>query len=345
MRAVGSVLQVPRCDSAPGQGRSSLHRACALAARQHPHFSRTRCAPRRTRARSPSSPSFLESRDGHSPFRPVPVPAADHRRRRPRHDGHRHRRGPRQGRPHGRRHRHQRGPGREVRRRPGGLHRPWRRARAADRAGPYGHPRPGPHLHRPRGGGRRRPGHRGGAGIVRGQAADLPGAGRDRAPRDDPGDRHQRPVRHPAGRRLLPSGAGAGPALLQPGPGDAAGRGRLLGADRAGGRHGGHRPRPGPGQGARRGRGPPRIRRRRPAVRLPQPGRRDVRGEVRLPRGHRRRDAAGLRAAHGPAGAAGPDRRRHRAHGPGGDVRRVPRPPARTGPDPQAAERGGPDRP
>ena len=200
-----------------------------------------------------------------------------------------------------------------------------------------GRPGPRPHLHRPAGRGRRRPGDRGGAGVVRDQAADLPRAGRDRAPGDDPGDRHQRPVGHAAGRRLGPPRAGARPALLQPGAGDEAGRGRLLGADRAGRRRRRHRPRPRPRQGARRGRRPARIRRRRPAVRLPQPGRRDVRGEVRLPRGHRRRDAAGLRPADGPAGPAGPDRRRHRAHGPGGDVRRVPRPAARPRPDPASS--------
>ena len=80
---------------------------------------------------------------------------------------------------------------------------------------------------------RRRPRHRGGSGVVRDQAAGLPGARRHRAARDDPRHRHQRPVRDPARRRLGPPRARARAALLQPGARHEAGRGGLLGADRA----------------------------------------------------------------------------------------------------------------
>lgn len=48
------------------------------------------------------------------------------------------------------------------------------------------------------------------------------------------------------------------------------------------GRGGRHRARPAAGQGAGRGRRPPGVRGRRAAVRLPQPGRGDVRGELRV---------------------------------------------------------------
>ncbi len=164
------------------------------------------------------------------------------------------------------------------------------------------------------------------------------------SPHRDPGHRHQRPVGDPAGRRVAAPRARARPALLQPGARDEAGRGRLLGADRAARRRGRHRARPGAGQGAGRGRRPAGVRRGRAALRLPQPGRRDVRGELRLPRGHRRGDEAGLRAADGPPGAARPDRDRHRADGPGGHVRRVPRPAARPGARPRPAQQRRSDR-
>ena len=54
------------------------------------------------------------------------------------------------------------------------------------------------------------------------------------------------------------------------------------------------------------------------------------------PRGHRRGDAARLRPADGPAGAARPDRPRHRLRDPRHDVPAVARPAARPDPDPQA---------
>ncbi len=57
---------------------------------------------------------------------------------------------------------------------------------------------------------------------------------------------------------------------------------------------------------------------------------------VRLARGHRRRDAPGLRLPDGPAGPAGPDRPGHRVQDPGHDVQGEPRPAARAGADHQA---------
>ena len=58
--------------------------------------------------------------------------------------------------------------------------------------------------------------------------------------------------------------------------------------------------------------------------------------QLRHPRGHRRGDAPRLRLPDGPAGAARPDRPRHRLRDPRHDVQAGPRPPARPGPDPQA---------
>ena len=79
-----------------------------------------------------------------------------------------------------------------------------------------------------------------------------------------------------------------------------------------------------------------RLHRQRAAVRLPQPRRLDVRVPLRQPRGHRRRHAAGLRPADGPARADGPDRHRHRLRDPRHDVQAVARPAARAEPDHQA---------
>ena len=62
----------------------------------------------------------------------------------------------------------------------------------------------------------------------------------------------------------------------------------------------------------------------------------DVRGPLRHPRGHRRRDALRLRLPDGPAGAARPDRPRHGVRDPRDDVPPGPRPPARPVADPQA---------
>ena len=80
--------------------------------------------------------------------------------------------------------------------------------------------------------GRGRPRHRGRARGPRGEAGDLPGARRGRAPDDAPGHQHQRPVgRRRSPRRRAP-GARARAALLQPGAGHAARRGRRGGRDR-----------------------------------------------------------------------------------------------------------------
>ena len=72
-----------------------------------------------------------------------------------------------------------------------------------------------------------------------------------------------------------------------------------------------------------------RLHRQHAAVRLPQPRGGDVRGQVRLPRGHRRRHAVRLRLPDGSAPAAGPDRPRHGLRDPRDDVSPGPRPPAR----------------
>ena len=80
-----------------------------------------------------------------------------------------------------------------------------------------------------------------------------------------------------------------------------------------------------PGRLRRQGR----LHRQHPALRLPQPRGLDVRGPLRHPRGHRRRDALRLRLPDGPAGAARPDRPRHGVRDPGDDVPAGPRPPAR----------------
>ena len=78
------------------------------------------------------------------------------------------------------------------------------------------------------------------------------------------------------------------------------------------------------------------LHRQRAAVRLPQPRRVDVREPLRQPRGHRRRHAAGLRPADGPAGADGPHRHRHRLRDPRHDVQAVAQPAARPEPGHQA---------
>ena len=83
------------------------------------------------------------------------------------------------------------------------------------------------------------------------------------------------------------------------------------------------------GQGRRHDRRQGRLHRQRAAVRLPQPRRLDVREPLRQPRGHRRRHAAGLRPADGPAGADGPHRHRHRLRDPRHDVQAVAQPAAR----------------
>ena len=75
-----------------------------------------------------------------------------------------------------------------------------------------------------------------------------------------------------------------------------------------------------------------RLHRQHAALRLPQPRRLDVRGPLRLPRGHRRGDALRLRLPDGPAGAARPDRPGHGVRDPRHDVPPGPRPAARPAP-------------
>ena len=109
------------------------------------------------------------------------------------------------------------------------------------------------------------------------------------------------------------------------------------------GRRGALRP---AGQGRRDHQRPGRLHRQRAAVRLPQPRGVHVRGQLRHPRGHRRGDAAGLRAADGPARADGPDRARHRVRDPRHDVPPGwPGPPARAGAAAQADGHGRAARP
>ena len=79
-----------------------------------------------------------------------------------------------------------------------------------------------------------------------------------------------------------------------------------------------------------------RLHRQHAALRLPQPRGLDVRGPLRLARGHRRRDALRLRLPDGPAGPARPDRPRHGVRDPRHDVPPGPRPAARALADPQA---------
>ena len=88
-----------------------------------------------------------------------------------------------------------------------------------------------------------------------------------------------------------------------------------------------------------------RLHRQHAALRLPQPRGLDVREPLRLPRGHRRRDALRLRLPDGSAGPARPDRPRHGVRDPRHDVPPGPRPPARAGADPQADGHRGHARP
>lgn len=167
--------------------------------------------------------------------------------------------------------------------RPRGVHRPGRAARSDHRTRAAGGARPVPGLRRSVRRGRRGPGDRGRARGLRHQARGVHSAGRRRAPRHDPGHRHQRAVGDPARGRLGPPRTHSRPALLQPRTGYEAGRGSLLGTHLAGDRRLGHRARPRTRQGARLGRRPARIRRRRAAIRLPQPGSGDVRVESTRP--------------------------------------------------------------
>ena len=173
----------------------------------------------------------------------------------------------------------------------------------------------------------------------------LQRAGRDLPAGHHPGHQHLLAVGHRDRGGHLPAGQGGRGALLQPGTGDEAGRG---------GPQRGHRPRSGrrhrgvrrlAGQDRRDHRRPGRLHRQRAAVRLPQPRRGDVLRALRQPGGHRRGDEARLRAADGPAGAAGPDRPGHRVRDPGHHVPAVPRPAACADPDLQADDHRRPARP
>ena len=186
------------------------------------------------------------------------------------------------------------------------------------------------HLHRvdgrPR---RRRPRRRGGARAARPQARDLRPARQDLPARGDPGDEHLVAVGHRDRGLDQPSRQGRRDALLQPGAGDEAGRGRAQRRHRAGRRRRRRGVRAEARQERRDDRRPGRLHRQRAAVRLPQPRGVAVRVALRQPRGHRRGDAARLRAADGAAGAVRPDRARHRLRDPRHDVQAVPRPAAR----------------
>ncbi len=115
-------------------------------------------------------------------------------------------------------------------------------------------------------------------------------------------------------------------------------------------RHRACRPRAGAGRAARPRQEPGRLRRQgrlhrqHPALRLPQPRRGDVRGQVRLARGHRRRHALRVRLPDGSARAARPDRARHGLRDPRHDVQAGSRPAARAGADPQAVRHRRPAR-
>ena len=164
----------------------------------------------------------------------------------------------------------------------------------------------------------------------------LPRARRDRRSGRHPRDQHVLALGHRDLHRQHPPGTGHRRALLQPGAGAEVRRDRAHRrhrAARARRRGGPRRPaRQEPGHLRRQGR----LHRQHAALRLPQPRGRDVRGPVRLARGHRRRDALRLRLPDGTAGAARPDRPRHGVRDPRHDVQAGPRPPARARAVPQA---------
>ena len=232
------------------------------------------------------------------------------------HDGRRHRRGVRSKR---------RGCGRGRSLRAGAG--PWSRApdrfdrsrgrpRQALRGGSRRAGRPHPLRGRPRCVERCRPGHRGRTRAPRSEAEDLRGAGPGLQAESDPRDEHVVAVGHRDLGRDEPTEPGHRHALLQSRAGDEAGRGHQDRRHRARCR----RRRRGVVRAARQGRRddqrPGRFHRQRAAVRLPQPRRHDVRGPLRQPGGHRRRDEARLRAADGAARVDGPHRARHRVRDP-----------------------------
>ena len=204
-------------------------------------------------------------------------------------------------------------------------------AEAADAAGPdhAQHHAQGPARGRLRG--------RGGRGVARDQEADLPGARGHRRARGDPGHQHLLAERHRDLDRQRPPGPGHRRPLLQPRAGAEPRRDHQDRGHRAAGAQGRDRPGRAARQEPRRLRRQGRLHRQHAAVRLPQPRRGDVRGQVRLARGHRRGDAVRLRLPDGPAPAARPDRPRHGVRDPRDDVPPGPRPAARARADPQAA--------
>ena len=238
------------------------------------------------------------------------------------------------------RRRDQRRGGRARPRAPRALDRPRRGPRQAHRGRSATRCSAGSRFdHRPRRPGRRRPGHRGGAGAAGPQAArssrELDGICRARR---DPGHQHLLAVGHrDLGRRpRRPTGSSACTSST---------RRRCMKLVEV----------------VRTVVTEPEVRRRRRGARRAGSARPtstigdragfianallfgylnhavvDVRGAVRHPRGHRRRDEARLRPADGPAGAARPDRPRHRVRDPRHDVPQAPRPAARAGADPQA---------
>ena len=192
---------------------------------------------------------------------------------------------------------------------------------------------------------RRRLRRRGRRRVARGQEGHLPRARRDRRARHRARDQHLLAVGHRDLDRQRPAGPRHRRALLQPGAGAEPRRDRphrrhrAVGARRREGARGAARQEP------RRLRRQGRLHRQHAAVRLPQPRGRDVRGPLRLPRGHRRRDALRLRLPDGPAGAARPDRPRHGVRDPRHDVQAGPRPAARAGAAAQAVRHRRPARP
>ena len=175
-------------------------------------------------------------------------------------------------------------------------------AREADRRGRRGADRPG-RLHRPvRGPRRRRRGDRGGGRGPSGQGQAVRAARRGAARRAVPGLQHVvDPDRRAGGLDAAPR-ARARAALLLAGAGDEAGRGggrrsipptTTVDAAEAFATTIGKRP--------IRTKDRSRLHRQHAAGPVPDGGGADVRGRLRLPRGHRRGHAARLRAPDGPA--------------------------------------------
>ena len=188
----------------------------------------------------------------------------------------------------------------------------------------------------------RRPRRRGGRGVAVGEEADLRRPRGRRGPRRRDRHQHLLAVGHRDLHGQREPGPGRRRALLQPRPGAGLRRGGPHGGDGPRRRRGRLRAGAHAGQEPRRVRRQGRLHRQHAAVRLPQPRRVDVREPLRLPRGHRRRDALRLRLPDGPAGPARPDRPRHGVRDPRDDVPPGSRPAPRARPDPQADGHRGP---